>query len=125
MADWLGAALKDYQPVEYPWRDDEPSREDVVEGDFLVVSDMAGSAPNRMVVVLDVEPERRCFFGAFVTNERALPSSTHANYRDVEMTPYGNIEEWPRGFFDQAAEEERAIILGGLKKRRNRAARSE
>lgn len=44
------------------------------------------------------------------------------SYRDVELSPYGAIEEWPAGFFDQAAEEERAIILGGVKKLRERAA---
>lgn len=43
------------------------------------------------------------------------------SYRDVELSPYGAIEEWPAGFFDQAAEEERAIILGGVKKLRKRA----
>ena len=44
------------------------------------------------------------------------------SYRDVELSPYGAIEEWPAGFFDQAAEEERAIILGGVKKLRKRTA---
>ncbi len=38
-------------------------------------------------------------------------------YRDVELSPYGDINEWPKGFFDQAAAEEREIIRGGLKKR--------
>lgn len=38
-------------------------------------------------------------------------------YRDVELSPYGDIDEWPKGFFDQAAAEEREIIRGGLKKR--------
>ena len=45
-----------------------------------------------------------------------------SSYREVELSPYGAIEEWPAGFFDQAAEEERAIILGGVKKLRRRAA---
>lgn len=45
-----------------------------------------------------------------------------SSYRDVELSPYGAIEEWPAGFFDQAAEEERAIILGGVKKLRKRTA---
>lgn len=82
MIDWLAAALADHRPGEYPWRDDEPVLEDVVEGDVLVVSDMDGRRPNRMVVALDVEPERRCFFGAFVTNERSL-----ATAEDVELAP--------------------------------------
>ena len=38
-------------------------------------------------------------------------------YRDVELSPYGDIDEWPQGFFDQAAAEEREIIRSGLKKR--------
>ncbi len=38
------------------------------------------------------------------------------SYREVELSPLGAIEDWPAGFFDQAAEEERAIILGGVKK---------
>ncbi len=45
-----------------------------------------------------------------------------SSYREVELSPYGAIEEWPAGFFDQAAEEERAIILGGVKKLRKRTA---
>lgn len=52
--------------------------------------------------------------------ETGLPS-----YRDVELSPYGAIEEWPAGFFDQAAEEERAIIMGGVKKLRKRAAEKQ
>lgn len=48
-----------------------------------------------------------------------------SSFRDVELTPYGDIDEWPQGFFDQAGEEERAIILGGLRKRRKHAERSE
>ena len=41
-------------------------------------------------------------------------------YSDLDLTPYGNIEEWPEGFFDQAAEDEREIIRGALKKRKAR-----
>ena len=41
-------------------------------------------------------------------------------YRDLDLTPYGEIEDWPKGFFDQAAEDEREIIRGALKKRRDR-----
>ena len=43
-------------------------------------------------------------------------------YRDLDLTPYGDIEEWPKGFFDQAAEDEREIIRGALKKRTARKA---
>ena len=42
-----------------------------------------------------------------------------SSYREVELSPFGAIEEWPAGFFDQAAEEERAIIMGGVKKLRS------
>ena len=41
-------------------------------------------------------------------------------YRDLDLTPYGDIEEWPKGFFDQAAEDEREIIRGALKKQKAR-----
>ena len=41
-------------------------------------------------------------------------------YRDLDLTPYGDIEEWPKGFFDQAAEDEREIIRGALAKRKAR-----
>ena len=42
-------------------------------------------------------------------------------YRDIELSPYGDIEEWPKGFFDQAAEEEREIIRAGLEKQAQRS----
>lgn len=45
-----------------------------------------------------------------------------SSYREVELSPLGAIEEWPAGFFDQAAEEERAIIMSGVKKLRSMAA---
>ena len=37
-------------------------------------------------------------------------------YREVELSPFGKIEDWPRGFFDQASEEEREIIRSGFRK---------
>ena len=43
-------------------------------------------------------------------------------YREVELSPLGTIEEWPAGFFDQAAEEERAIIMGGVRRLKKLAA---
>lgn len=46
--------------------------------------------------------------------------SGETRYRDLDLTPYGEIEDWPKGFFDQAAEDEREIIRGALKKRRDR-----
>lgn len=48
-----------------------------------------------------------------------------SSYREVELSPLGAIEEWPAGFFDQAAEEERAIIMEGVKKLRKRAVERE
>ncbi len=46
--------------------------------------------------------------------------SGETQYRDLDLTPYGEIEDWPKGFFDQAAEDEREIIRGALKKRKDR-----
>ena len=45
------------------------------------------------------------------------PETGITDYRDIELSPYGDIDDWPRGFFDQAAEEEREIIRAGLQKR--------
>ena len=41
-----------------------------------------------------------------------------STFRNIDLTPYGNITEWPKGFFDQASEDERQTILEGIKKRR-------
>lgn len=43
----------------------------------------------------------------------------------VQQNEYGGIEEWPENFFDQATEEEHAILSAAVKKRRAKAARSE
>ena len=48
-----------------------------------------------------------------------------SSYREVELSPLGAIEKWPAGFFDQAAEEERAIIMEGVKKLRKWAVERE
>ena len=37
-------------------------------------------------------------------------------YRPLNFTIYGNLEEWPEGFFDQATEDERKIIEGAYEK---------
>ena len=42
-------------------------------------------------------------------------------YRELDLTPYGEIRDWPKGFFDQAAEDEREIIRGALLKRKARS----
>jgi predicted ATPase len=39
-------------------------------------------------------------------------------YRRVTPSEYGTIEDWPRGFFDQAASESQAILRAGLQKRK-------
>ena len=43
----------------------------------------------------------------------------------VQQNEYGGIEEWPENFFDQATEEEHAILSAAVKKRRAKAPRSE
>ena len=73
VSDWLTEALADHRPVEYPWREERPSLDDVEEGDILVVTSMDGREPaDRMVVAFDVEPERRSFYGILVTNEAPM-----------------------------------------------------
>lgn len=44
------------------------------------------------------------------------PQTGVTTYREVELSPFGKIEDWPRGFFDQASEEEREIIRSGFRK---------
>lgn len=66
------------------------------------------------------DPEDRLLDLAKVIFAERDRETGHSSYREVELSPYGAIEEWPAGFFDQAAEEERAIILGGVKKLRKR-----
>ncbi|MFV8053897.1 DUF3696 domain-containing protein [Mycobacterium sp. 48b] len=46
-------------------------------------------------------------------------------YDLVETNEYGGIEEWPENFFDQATEEEHAILSAAIKKRRAKAAQTE
>lgn len=46
-------------------------------------------------------------------------------YDLVRQNEYGGIEEWPENFFDQATEEEHAILSAAVKKRRARAATPE
>ena len=80
--DWLAEALQDHSPATYPWRDDEAAGKEVLEGDVLAVSGMDGLEPSRMVIVLEVEPDRRCFLGTLVTNELAS-----ATAEDVKLAP--------------------------------------
>ncbi|WP_176138346.1 DUF3696 domain-containing protein [Mycobacterium sp. D16Q16] len=46
-------------------------------------------------------------------------------YDLVKTNEYGGIDEWPENFFDQATEEEHAILSAAVKKRRTKAAQSE
>ncbi|ARR77594.1 hypothetical protein MOTT12_01930 [Mycobacterium intracellulare subsp. yongonense] len=46
-------------------------------------------------------------------------------YEPVKTNEYGGVEEWPENFFDQATEEEHAILSAAVKKRRTKAAQSE
>lgn len=40
------------------------------------------------------------------------------SYRRVEVNRYGGIDEWPQGFFDQAAKESQLILRAGLAKKK-------
>ncbi|RNM13010.1 AAA family ATPase [Nocardioides pocheonensis] len=42
-------------------------------------------------------------------------------YELVQTNEFGGIDEWPENFFDQATEEEHAILSAAVKKRRERA----
>ncbi len=96
VSDWLTEALADHRPVEYPWREERPSLDDVEEGDILVVTSMDGREPaDRMVIALEVEPERRSFHGILVTNEALMavgtdlvldPEDTGLPYRTTVIT---------------------------------------
>ena len=46
-----------------------------MSGDMVLVGGMDLSEPNRMVAVLQVDTERRCFLGALVTNELDLATA--------------------------------------------------
>lgn len=46
-------------------------------------------------------------------------------YDRVQPNEYGGIEKWPENFFDQATEEEHAILSAAVKKRRAKAAQSD
>lgn len=73
MTDWLTEALEAHRPAEYPWRDDVPDSEDVVEGDIVVIGSMDGRGPADLIVLaFEVDPETLSFMGLLVTNEDAL-----------------------------------------------------
>ena len=70
---WLSDILSKRPRVEYPWSESNP--DDVMPGDIVIVGDMELSKPNRMVVVLDSDTDRRWFLGALVTNELSLATA--------------------------------------------------
>lgn len=55
-----------------------------------------------------------------VSSERDRETG-ETTYRDIDLTQYGEIQDWPKGFFDQAAVDEREIIRGALLKRKARS----
>lgn len=71
--DRLSEALSQRSPVDYIWRESEPP--DVMPADIVLVGDMDSPGPDLMTMVLSVEPERRCFLGALVTNELSLATA--------------------------------------------------
>src|SRR6185436_20011397 len=46
-------------------------------------------------------------------------------YELVKTNEYGGIDEWPENFFDQATEEEHAILSAAVRKRRAKAAHTK
>ncbi len=88
-------ALGKWQPGTYPWREAGEFL-DIMQGDVVLVGQMDLSEPvRRMVAVLDVDDERRCFLGALVTNELWMaaaddvvlaPECTDLPYHVVVMT---------------------------------------
>ena len=75
-------ALAKWQPGTYPWREAGEFL-DIMQGDVVLVGQMDLSDPvRRMVAVLDVDDERRCFLGALVTNELSLAAAD-----DVILAP--------------------------------------
>jgi predicted ATPase len=48
----------------------------------------------------------------FVENERGV-----SNYRPLHINRYGVIDDWPKGFFDEAEETATALIQAGMQKR--------
>lgn len=68
-------ALGKWQPGTYPWREAGEFL-DIMQGDIILVGQMDLSDPaRRIVAVLDVDHERRCFLGALVTNELSLAAA--------------------------------------------------
>ena len=92
--DWLETAVAEHRVVPSPWRQSQPT--DIVTGDIVVVGAMDGfEVPDRLVAVLEVDADRRCFLGVLVTNEIPLataddvillPEDTDLPYQVAAMT---------------------------------------
>jgi predicted ATPase len=47
------------------------------------------------------------------------------SYRPIEVSDYGSVEDWPEGFFDQAATEAQAILKEAVARRKEARAAGE
>lgn len=54
--------------------------------------------------------DQLCFINASKVGPRT-------QFKQVNVNRYGSFEEWPEGFFDQAAEDSQTLLLEGLKKK--------
>ena len=94
LPDWLAAAVSRWSPGIYPFRETKEFL-DIMDGDIVLVGGMDRSEPDRLVAVLEVDADRRCFLGALVTNELDLataedlvldPDQTELPYRVAVMS---------------------------------------
>ncbi|MCY4370969.1 MAG: hypothetical protein OXF41_16475 [bacterium] len=80
--DRYAEALGKWRKGSYPWREAGEFL-DIMQEDIVLVGQMDLSDPvRRMVAVLDVDHERRCFLGALATNELSLAAAD-----DVILAP--------------------------------------
>lgn len=74
LPDWLAATVGRWSPAVYRFRETEEFL-DIMDGDIVLVGGMDLSESNRLVAVLEVDADRRCFLGALVTNELDLATA--------------------------------------------------
>ncbi len=74
LPDWLVEALDGWAPGAYPYRGTKEFH-DLMDGDIVRVGGMDLSEPNRLVAVLEVDVDRRCFLGALITDELNLATA--------------------------------------------------
>lgn len=91
--DWLERAITESPATPSAWRQEEPTG--VAAGDVVVVGAMDFEVPDRLVIAIDVDSERRCFLAALATNELPLaaaddvilhPEDTDLPYRIAALT---------------------------------------